>query len=146
MAANGDATMTIDTNEWKYPMKDGMTVKTVTNAQTLVFELTAGATAGSSSYKMKDGKTITTTDGGVVDNLTIEADPAFTWFHVEADATEEENAGAMRIWETSDSYTDWNVSSCTIDNVDEPTAFTATFTPKDGSNRSFTLTTVTVAQ
>ena len=146
MAANGDATITFDTNEWKYPMKDGMTTKTITNAQELVFDLTAGATSGSSNYRLLDGKRLTTTDGGVVSGITIEADPTFTWFHVETDATAQQQAGAMRVWEDEITFTDWDMSEVTINDVDEPTSISATFTAKDASNRSFTWTTITVAQ
>lgn len=141
MAAHGDATVTIDTNEWTYPFADGMTTGIVTNGQTFVLDLTAASTG--ENYKMLDGKTITCTNGSV---LTLEADPAFTWFAVAADATAQEKVGAMRIWEDRQGYTDWELSKCTIDNVDEPTALTVTATAKDGSMRSFTLSAVTVAQ
>jgi len=139
MAAHDDATMTIDTNEMQYPDKDGMTTHIVTNGQTVVFDLAAGE-----HYKMKVGKTITCTDGTT---LTFDGDPAFTSFTVTTDATPELEAGSIRIWEDwNKTYTDWNLTSVTIDNVDEPTAFSATLTAKDGTNRSFTLTTITVAQ
>jgi len=141
MAANGDATMTIDTNEMTYPDKDGMTTHVVTNGQTVVFDLTAAGTG--TNYRMLDGKTITCTDGT---NLTFEADPAFTWFHVTTDATAQYQVGALRIREDDGTVTDWNLHDCTIDDVDEPTALSWTATAKDNPMRTFTLTTITVAQ
>ena len=142
MAAHGDATVTIDTNEWTYPDKDGITTHVVTNGQTFVLDLTSAATG--ENYRMLDGKTITCTDGT---NLTLEADPAFTWFKAAADATSQYRAGAMRIWENDGDYTDWEISELTIDNVDEPTEITtATFRAKDNPMRNFTWSAITVAQ
>jgi hypothetical protein len=139
MAAHDDATVTIDTNEMVYPDKNGMTYHTVTNGQTFILDLAAGE-----DYKMLVGKTITCTDGTT---LTIDGDPAFTSFTVTADATEEKEVGAIRIWEDwNKTFTDWNISAATIDNVDEPTALSMTLNAKDGTKRTFSLTTVTVAQ
>ena len=142
MAANGDATVTIDTGEMVYVDKDMMTTHTVTNGQTLVFDLTAAGTG--TNYRMLDGKTITCTDGT---NLTFEADPAFTWFHVTTDATSAIGAGSIRIWEDDGGWTDWEVSEVTIDDVDEPTAIT-TMTLRDKLNtmRTVSLAAITVAQ
>ncbi len=140
MAANGNATLTIDTGEWTYPDKDGMSTHVVTNGQTLVFDLTAAGTG--TNYRMLDGKTITCTDGT---NLTVDADPAFTWFHGVTDATKNLRGGALRVHENDGTITDWELD-ITVDNVDEPTAITAKATAKDGRNRTFTWTTITAAQ
>ena len=140
MKANGDATMTIDTNEWTYPDADGMGSHVVTNGQTLVWDLTAASTG--SNYRLLDGKTITCTDGT---NLTIEADPQFTWFHAVTNATKSLRGGAIRVHEDDGTISDWELD-VTINDVDEPTAITALATAKDGSNRTFTWTTITMAQ
>jgi hypothetical protein len=143
MAANDNATVTFDTNEFVYTDKGGMTTHTVTNGQTIVLDLTAAGTG--TNYRMMDGKTITCTDGT---NLTFEADPAFTWFHVPTDATSAINAGSIRIYEDDGTPTDWNVSEITIDDVDEPTEITTcTLEAKnEAGQRTITLSAITVAQ
>lgn len=142
MAANGDATITFDTNEFTYPDHDGITTHVVTNGQTIVMELIAAATG--SLYKMLDGKTITCTDGS---NLTFEADKTFTEFLAKTDGANTHRAGSIRIRENDGYMSDWEVSDIVINDVDEPTEITsALFTAKDGSNRQFTWTTITVAQ
>ena len=152
MAANDNATVTIDTGEWVYPLRDGISVVTVNNAQTFVFDLTAGASG--SNYRMVGGDTIIgssnsgTGHGSSIDqSLTISKDPQFTFFNVASDATNQHRAGAMRVREIDGYETDWEVSDIVIDDVDEPTVITsALFTAKDGSDRTFTWTTVTVEQ
>ena len=143
MAAHGDATVTFDTNEFSYPDKNGMTNHIVTNGQTIVLDLSLGWKG--ELYIMKAGKTITCTDG---ETLTFDGDPAFTKFTAATDATACPEAGSIRIWENwNRTYTDWNVTSVTIDNIDEPTAITAmTLTAKDGTMRTISLATITVAQ
>ena len=150
MALHGDATVTFDTvsistdYEWKYPAKDGMTTYVVSDAETIVFDLTAAATG--TNYRMVGGdsvscaqKSASTVHGSnSTATLTIEKDPAFTWFHVPTDDTAAISAGAMRIKEPDGNVTDWEISSIVIDNVDQPTAIkSATFSAKDGSMRQF---------
>lgn len=136
MAANDDATLTIGAAEWTYPDRDGMTTHVVTTNQTLVFDLTAAATG--TNYRLLDGKSITCTDGT---NLTIEADPQFTYF--EAAAVTGHRSGAMRVRENDGTITDWEVSDIVlIAAVDEPTGITScTLTAKDNPMRTCTLNT-----
>ena len=142
MAAHGDATVTFDSNEFTYPDKNGMTNHVVTDGQTIVLDLAAGM--NSEVYTMAAGKTITCTDGTT---LTFDGDPAFTKFTATSDTAAQLEAGAIRIWEDwNKTFTDWNVTSVTIDNLDEPTALTMSLTAKDGTMRTITLTTITVAQ
>jgi len=143
MAAHDDATVTFDTNEFNYPDKNGMTTHVVTNGQTIVLDLAAGWDG--EIYKMKAGKTITCTDGTT---LTFDGDEAFTRFSVATDATAKLEAGTIRIWEDwNKCYTDWNITSITINDIDEPTAITAaTLTAMDGTRRTITLSGITVVQ
>ena len=143
MAAHDDTTVTFDTNEFTYPDKNGMTNHVVTNGQTIVLDLAEGG-AGE-LYTMAAGKTITCTDGTT---LTFDGDPAFTKFTAATNATAQLEAGAIRIWEDwNKTYTDWNVTSVTINDIDEPTELTAmTLKAKDGTLRTITLATITVAQ
>ena len=147
MGANDDATVTIDTGEWVYTDRDGITQHTVTDAQTFIFELLAAATE--SNYRMTNSATVDTTvtctDGT---KLTISKDPAFTFFNpIDDGAPVDYRTGAIRIRESSGYESDFDISTIQIDNVTEPTVVTsATFTAKDNPMRTFTWTTVTVAQ
>ena len=141
MAAHGNATVTFGAGEFIYPSKDQATLHTVTTGQTIVLDLTAAAVG--ENYRMLDGKTVTCTDGT---KLTFEADPTFTWFTAAADGTAEYRAGSIRIREDDGNFTDWEISSLLIDDVDEPTALTATLIDKDNGMRTMTWTTLVVAQ
>jgi len=143
MAANDAATVTIDTNEWVYPDRDGIETHTVTNAQTFGFTLTAGGVV--SIYTGTPGATSLNCDDGT--KLVISNDPQFTRIDPVADTNSGYRRGAMRVREGSGFETDWDISEITIDNIDQPTEITsATFTAKDNPMRTFTWTTVTVAQ
>jgi hypothetical protein len=67
---------------------------------------------------------------------------------VATDATAKLEAATIRIWEDwNKCYTDWNITSITINDIDEPTAITAaTLTAMDGTRRTITLSGITVVQ
>ena len=145
-------TVTIDTNEWLYPDKFGVT-HAVTNAQTFTFELTDGG-ASAVTYQQDHATSVTTTDG-----LRINMRPQATMSQVN-------NIGTIRTWGPTADAQDatairnlsgefacecpcsgdiqyWKSSSMTVDNVDAPTEITATF--EDQFGNTFSWTSVTVA-
>lgn len=142
MAANDDATVTIDTGEMVYTDKGGQT-HTVTNAETFVFDLIA-ATTGSNYQPLSSGNRLACTDGT---DLHVISYPTYSSFNAAADATAQTNAGSIWFRENDGSECEWHIRTVTIDNVDEPTEITAmTLERADNPMITMTLTTVTVAQ
>lgn len=127
MAAHDNATATIDTNEMTYVDRHGNN-HVINNGQTFVFEL--AASGSSEVYKVSaSGSSLTTTSGTVID---IDADPRFTWFIVDTDATAKTNAGSIWFYEPDGFHAEWSITTVTIDDIDEPTSLTATLTRQIG--------------
>lgn len=142
MAADDDATLTIDTNEMTYIDKTGDS-HVVNNAETIVFALSAGV------YTV-------ITDNGLVcaDGYTfyIEKDPNLTKLLVPTDATASirPTVGTITVVEDAVSGGDrviWDVRSATINDVDEPTDLTELIMERrDDPQVTITLSSVTMAQ
>lgn len=146
-------TITIDTNEWLYPDRTGIT-HSVTNAQTFTFTLTDGG-ASAVTFAQDNATSVTTTDG-----LRITMRPQAEYPGTVG------AANAMRTWgPTADAQDDvkvyglsgefvcecpttgviqyWKSAHMTVDNVDAPTTISALF--EDQFGNSFTWTDVTVS-
>lgn len=149
-------TLTIDTGEWLYPDRFGITHE-VTNAETFTFELTDGG-ASAVTYQQDHAKSVATTDG-----LRIHMRPQSEGNLGGASGT---NIGSRRIWgPDADALDDvtvysqrgelamecpssgviqyWKPVTVAIDNVDAPTTITAKF--EDQFGNSFTWTSVTIS-
>ena len=149
-----EKTITFDTNEWLYPSVNGIT-HAVTNAQTATFELTDGG-ASAVTYRMNGGQSVTTTDGRRIvfladaenaTNGTGNGNTARTWGPT-ADAQDATTVYSQRgSLLTLDPETHvvqrWVTEKILVDDVDTPTALTATF--RDQFGNTFTWTTVSVA-
>ena len=147
-------TFTFDTNEWKYPSINGVT-HVVTNAQTATFTLTDGG-ASAVTYVMDGAQSITTTDGRRIvfladaenaTNGTGNGNTARTWGPT-ADAQDNVTvyslAGRISCLDPESGVRqDWVADKILVDDVDTPTAITATFVDQYGN--TFTWTTVTIA-
>ena len=145
-------TVTIDTNEWAYPDKFGVT-HMVSNAQTFTFELTDGG-ASAVTYQQDHATSVTTTDG-----LRITMRPQSTMSqvnHIGARRTfgptaDAQDAAAVRNLSgeiacqcpVSGDIQYWKAASMTVDNVDAPTAISGVF--EDQFGNTFSWTTVTVS-
>ena len=141
-------TVTVDTDEWKYPDISGVT-HTVTNGQTFTMEITDGG-ASDVTYAIDNSQEVTTTDGLLINfrpghsggNTTrliagtqADANDATTLYSVGGELNiEDPVSGVIQHWVP----TTWLVN-----NVDAPTELTATF--EDQYGNSFTWTTVTLA-
>lgn len=144
-------TVTIDTGEWLYPDKFGVT-HAVTNAQTFTFELTDGG-ASAVTYQQNHATSVTTTDG-----LRITMRPQSTMSQVN-------HIGTRRTWGATADAQDgvavrnlsgelacqcpvsgdiqyWKASSLTVDDVDTPTAISGVFEDQFGNTFSWTSVTV----
>ena len=138
-------TVTIDTNEWLYPDKTGIT-HTVTNAETFTFELTDDTMAsGTVEYRIDVGQSVTTEDGLTIYFRTDDK-------HTVLNPTDaEEGVVTKRVgigdWVIEDPVSGeeqrWHPSSFEVDNADAPTEITATF--EDQFGNTFSWDTVTVA-
>ena len=145
-------TFTIDTNEWLYPDKFGVT-HDVTNGQTFTIELTDGG-ASAVTYQTDQGQSVTTTDGyriqifSPTDNASGTAGSTRRTWGPTADAqdgvTLYSNAGEFvtRCPVSGDTQY-WKPVTISVDNVDAPTSITATF--KDQFENTFTWTNVTLS-
>lgn len=145
-------TVTIDTGEWAYPDVTGIT-HLVTNAETFTFTLTDGG-AAAVTYQNILGGTLATTDG-----LRINIRP-------QAENASGTGGSAIRSWGPTADTQDgsaiyglagefvcecpitgilqyWKAISILVDDVDTPTAITATF--EDQFGHSFKWTTVTIS-
>jgi len=141
-------TVTIDTGEWKYPDVTGIT-HTVTNGQTFTFTLTDTSTTDVRYYIDVGGK-LTTTDG-----LTIYLRPMSDggnqarWIGKLADSMDGTAYRSHQIGELliecpkTGIIQIWTPSSFNVNNVDAPTAITATF--EDQFGNSFTWSAVTIS-
>lgn len=148
-------TVTIDTGEWLYPDRTGIT-HSVTNAQTFTFELTDGG-ATAVTYQQDLATSVTTTDG-----LRITMRPQTNPGSNISGAT----GSVRRTWgptaDTQDAVTVysqpgelamecpvtgitqyWKPQTINLDNVDAPTLITAKF--EDQFGNTFTWTGVTVS-
>lgn len=139
-------TFTIDTGEWAYPDKFGVT-HMVTNGQTFTIELTDGG-ASAVTYQTDIGKSVTTTDG-----LRVEVVPTAGYNNIRrtwgptADAQDGVAvyglAGELvtRCPMTGD-YQYWKPVTVNVDNVDAPTSITATFEDQFGNEFSWSGVTI----
>ena len=148
-------TVTIDSGEWLYPDVSGVT-HAVTNAETFTFELTDGG-AAAVTWANDNGGSLACTDGS---SITIrpkaaQSQPGVatsngligTWGPT-ADAQDGvaiySLAGEFRASHSSNNIEQiWKAITILADNVDAPTALTATFEDQFGNR--FTWTTVTVS-
>ena len=140
--ADGTITVTIDTNEWKYPDASGVT-HTVTNGQTFTLASTDTGTGG--IYKPTPGGSVSCTDGSrlefIADNLhsyvTAAGDTAVT--------NDNNSLGDWLIRCTADGkITRWKCSGLDVDDADSVDEFTsARFEAVDDPTRVFTWTSVT---
>ena len=141
-------TITIDTNEWQYPDAYGVT-HTVTNAQTMTFELTDG---GASAVTWKsNAATLTTTDGKLI-VVRPQADTANSsnlgraWgpkADAQQGAARYNIAGELCTQMSGGPLQCWTPAVFNVDDTDAPTSITATF--EDQFDNSFTWSAVTVA-
>lgn len=147
-------TFTFDTNEWLYPSINGIT-HAVTNAQTATFTLTDGG-ASAVTYVIDGGQSVTTTDGRRIvfladaenaTNGTGNGNTARTWgptADAEDNVTLYSKAGRISCLDPESGVRqNWVADKILVDNVDAPTAITATF--RDQYGNTFTWTTVTIA-
>ena len=147
-------TVTIDTGEWAYPGINGIT-HSVTNAQTFTFTLTDGG-ASAVTYVMDGGQSVTTTDGRRIvfladaenaTNGTGSGNTARKWGPT-ADAQDNvtlySNSGRISCLDPETHIRqNWVADKILLDDVDTPTAITATF--RDQYGNTFTWTTVTIS-
>lgn len=149
-------TFTIDTNEWLYPDVTGIT-HAVTNAQTFTITLTDGGVAAV-TYQQDNNTSVTTTDGyrlymrpqspGNLGGPTGTNTGAIRTWGPTADAEDATNlyskAGELYIeCPVTGILQVWKPAKINVDDVDTPTAITATF--EDQFGNSFTWTAVTVS-
>ena len=140
MAAFDDATVTIDTDEMVYTNRFGMKF-TVTNAETFVMELLARGTQ--TVYRIKQD-TLALETG---DKLLMNTDETFSEFTVDTDATAKLNAGSIWFREpNSERNVEWDITTVTIDDIDEPTTLSMTLTSKQNPMNTIVLTNLTVSQ
>jgi hypothetical protein len=145
-------TFTIDTNEWLYPDVTGIT-HAVTNAQTFTIELTDGG-ASAVTYQNNQNQSVTTTDGYSI-SIYSRTTPAsgtsgntrFTWGPT-ADAQDNTTLYGIRgEFSTRCPITGigqhWVPATINVNNVDAPTAITATF--EDQFGNAFTWTSITIS-
>ena len=147
-------TCTIDTGEWLYPDSTGVT-HLVTNAETFTFELTDGG-ASAVTWANDINKSLVCTDGSRITirpqavgstNGTGNGNARRAWGPT-ADAQDGVAiyglAGEFAASHSSNNITQfWKAISVLADDVDTPTAITATFEDQFGNR--FTWTTITVA-
>jgi hypothetical protein len=145
-------TFTIDTNEWLYPDVFGVT-HAVTNAQTFTIELTDGG-ASAVSYQTNQGQSVTTTDGYSIpifartENASGTAGNDRRKWGPTADAQD-----GVTLYSLAGEFTtrcpltgiqqNWKPAKVNVDNIDAPTAITATF--EDQYENEFTWTAVTIS-
>lgn len=147
-------TVTIDTDEWKYPSVNGIT-HTVTNGQTFTFEMTDGG-ASAVTYQTDGGQSITTTDGRRIvfladsenaTNGTGNGNARRTWgptADTEDATTLYSKRGSLLCLDPETHIAQrWTTDTINVNNVDAPTAITAKFTDQFGN--SFTWTGVTIS-
>ena len=122
------STVTIDTNEWKYPDRTGI-LHTVTNAETFTFTTTddVGA-AGQASYTLDVGQSVATDDG-----LTITMRPQGSIRILDYKDSEQGFAVRRSVGDwvmecpVSGEKQIWKCSSLNIDDADSPSTISATF-------------------
>ena len=139
MGAHDDATMTIDTSEMLYTDQNGVT-SYVNNAETIVWDLIAAA----SSAEVYEPKSVPILD--LADGRKLRVDMDRSHLQVNTDATARLNAGSLWVEEDNGYRAEWKCRTVTIDDIDEPTEFTATFERVDNPMVTMTLTTVTMSQ
>jgi hypothetical protein len=133
-------TITIDTGEWKYPDVTGIK-HTVTDAETLTFELTDKTTVGA-EYRMNGGS-VKCTDGcriyvkrGSIINVMFPKD-------AKEGVVDYTCPGE---WKMLDPYTgltqNWKPSKFNVNDADAPTSITATFEDQYGNTFSWSAVTV----
>lgn len=141
MAAHDDVTVTIDTDEMTYVDLRGFN-HVIDDAQTWTFDLTA---RGSSEvYNVIAGASLSTGNT----NLGIEADPAFSEFTVSANATAELEAGSITFvepWNSNERHP-YQITTVTIDDIDEPTDMDITLTSKRNPEWTIVMTGITLSQ
>lgn len=132
-------TITIDTNEWKYPDRFG-TTHTVTNAETFTFTLTDDAMAsGEVEYILDVGQSVSTDD-----DLTIYFRPQGTGIRVFNIKDSEEGSAIRRnvgdwVMEcpVSGEKQIWKSTSFNVDDADAPTSISASFEDQFGNTFSW---------
>ena len=145
-------TFTIDTNEWLYPDVFGVT-HAVTNAQTFTIELTDGG-ASAVSYQTNQGQSVTTTDGYSIpifaraENASGTSGNTRRKWGPTADAQD-----GLTLYSLAGEFTtrcpltgiqqNWKPAKVNVDNIDAPTAITATF--EDQYENEFTWAGVTIS-
>lgn len=145
-------TFTIDTGEWKAPDRFGITHE-VTNAQTFTMELTDGG-ASAVLYQTDQAQSVTTTDGhrihifAATENASATAGSTRRSWGPTADAQDGVTVYGLRgefntRCPLSHIVQNWTASKINVDDIDTPTAITATF--EDQFGNSFTWTAVTVS-
>lgn len=147
-------TVTIDTNEWKYPGINGIT-HVVTNAQTFTFTLTDGG-ATDVTYVTDGSQSVTTTDGRRIvfladaDNATNgtgNGNTARSWgptLDAEDGVTLYSKRGRISCLDPeSHVRQDWVAQKMRTTDTDTPTTITATF--EDQYGNTFTWTAVDIA-
>jgi len=146
-------TFTIDTGEWLYPDRFGIT-HSVTNAQTFTIELTDGG-ASNVTYQNDQAQSVTTTDGYRIEifsptdlgQVGSNSNTRRTWGPT-ADAQD-----AVTVYSLAGEFTAkcpltgklqyWKPTTVNVDDVDAPTSITAAF--EDQFGNSFTWTSVTIS-
>lgn len=145
-------TITFDTGEWSYPGINGST-HVVTNAQTATFTLTDGG-ASAVTYAIDGGQSVTTTDGRRIvfladaENASGTGGNTARTFGPTADAQDNvtlySNSGRMVTLDPESHVPQyWVADKILVDDVDTPTAITATW--RDQYGNTFTWTTVTIS-
>jgi hypothetical protein len=133
-------TITIDTGEWKYPGVDGVT-HTVTNAETLTFELTDKTTVGA-DYRMNGGS-VKCTDGSRI--YVKRGGTTHVLFPKDAKEGSVDYSCPGE-WMMRDPHTGltqrWKPSKFNVNDADTPTSITATFEDQFGNTFSWSAVTV----
>lgn len=140
MAANSDATMTIDTSEILY---EGSNRKPsyISNASTITWKLTADAVVTSSTHYTCIGSSL-----GLADGRKLTIDRKKTWFKLVTDDTYVSNQGSIWFEEDNGRPIEWKIRRIKVDNVDQPTLINAILERADDPMITMTWTNITMAQ
>jgi len=133
------STVTIDTNEWKYPDKTGV-LHTVTNAETFTWTLTDDAvTADAAEYCLDTAQTVATDDGYII-TMRPDSLPRLILNYTDAAEGTAVRAKigdfAMSI-STDNTVQIWKCTSLNVDDADAPTTITASFEDQFGNTFSW---------
>lgn len=147
-------TITIDTNEWLYPDKFGVT-HAVTNGQTFTIELTDGG-ASAVTYQNDQNQSVTTTDGyriGIFAPTNTAGQTASNGNVRRSWGPTADAQDGVAVYGLAGEFTTrcpmtgaeqfWKPVTVTVDNVDAPTTISAVF--EDQYANSFSWTNVTVS-